>query len=70
MKRLFIVITLLLLPAGIRSQSPQANKSPLAALQELKAANKALMEKQKATLQKLDDLEKEASQLKIIGKRS
>jgi hypothetical protein len=70
MKRTFIVFALLLLPLSLNSQSPQPNKPPLTILQELKAANKALIEKQQATLQKLDELEKNASQLKIIGKRS
>ncbi|HWL54919.1 MAG TPA: hypothetical protein VNQ90_20925 [Chthoniobacteraceae bacterium] len=39
-------------------------------LTELKAANAALLEKQKATLQRLEQLEKQAEQLRIFSKRS
>jgi len=39
-------------------------------LTELKAANAALLEKQKATLQRLEQLEKQADQLRIFAKRS
>lgn len=40
------------------------------ALQELKAANEEILKKQEATLQRLDELQKEAEQLKIFSKRS
>ncbi len=39
-------------------------------LQEMKVANEELLQKQRATLQVLDELQKEAEQLKIYSKRS
>ncbi len=39
-------------------------------LQELKAANEEILKKQEATLQRLDEVQKEAEQLKIFSKRS
>jgi hypothetical protein len=39
-------------------------------LQRIKAENARLLEKQAATLHKLDELAKEAQQLKIFGSRS
>ncbi len=45
-------------------------KTPLEALQQMKAQNAALIEKQTATGVKLDELAKEAQQLKFLGKRS
>lgn len=45
-------------------------KTPLEALQQMKAQNAALIEKQTATSVKLDELAKEAQQLKFLGKRS
>jgi len=39
------------------------------ALQQMKAANEELLRKQAATLQKLDELEKAAEQIKIFSKR-
>ncbi len=60
------------LTASLHSQSaaPAAPKTPLEALQQMKAANAALVEKQNATLLKLDEIGKDAQQLKIFGKRS
>ena len=45
-------------------------KTPLEALQQMKAQNTALLEKQTATNVKLEELAKEAQQLKFLGKRS
>ena len=45
-------------------------KTPLEALQQAKEKNAALIEKQTATLLKLDEIAKEAQQLKFLGKRS
>ena len=45
-------------------------KTPLEALQQAKEKNAALLEKQTATLLKLDEVAKEAQQLKFLGKRS
>jgi hypothetical protein len=39
-------------------------------LQELKAANEELLKKQDAALQKLDELQKAADEIKIFSKRS
>jgi hypothetical protein len=39
-------------------------------LQEMKAANEELLQKQQATLQALDELQKQADQLRIYSKRS
>lgn len=45
-------------------------KTPLEALQQAKAQNAALIEKQAATSLKLDEIAKEAQQVKFLGKRS
>ena len=64
------------LPANVPSGAPvravEANPAAAAAfktLQEMKAANEELLRKQAATLQKLDELEKAAEQIKIFSKR-
>lgn len=57
------------LSASLHSQSPAA-KTPLETLQTMKKQNAALIETQAATLVKLDEIAKEAEQLKILGKRS
>ena len=44
-------------------------KTPEQSMAEVKAANAALLEKQKATLQRLDTLQQEADQLRIWSKR-
>ena len=54
----------------LHSQAPGEPKSPLQSLQALKAKNVEIIEKQTQTLQKLDDIDKEAGQLKAFGKRS
>ena len=46
-----------------------APKSPLQFLQTMKAQNAALIERQNALLLKLDELHKEASQIKFLSKR-
>ena len=58
------------LALDLHSQAPAAPKSPLEILQAMKAKNQELLEKQTQALQKLDDLEKESGQLKILGKRT
>ena len=45
-------------------------KTPEESLAEIKAANEALIAKQKAALQRLEALQKEAEQLRIFVKRS
>jgi hypothetical protein len=62
-------VGVLILSTGrIESQSPRP-QSPEQALSAIKASNAALLEKQKATLQKLDTLSTEADQLRIFSKR-
>jgi hypothetical protein len=57
--------------AQLHSQAPAAAaKTPLELLQTMKAQNQALLEKQTATLVKLDELQKEAAQIRFMAKRS
>ena len=56
------VAALLALAANLHSQAPAvpaAPKSPMQILQAMKAKNQEIIEKQTATLLKLDELEKE-----------
>lgn len=57
------------LSGSLHSENAAA-KSPLEALQQAKEKNAALIGKQTATLEKLDEVAKEAQQLKFLGKRS
>ncbi|EDY20011.1 hypothetical protein CfE428DRAFT_2600 [Chthoniobacter flavus Ellin428] len=45
-------------------------KSPIDRLKEIKARNADLIEKQKATLTKLDEMDKQAEQMRFLMKRS
>jgi len=65
-------LALLLASGGpLRSQQPLAeSKTPETRLQEIRAAQEALLKAQAATLQRLEALEKEADQLRIFAKRS
>ena len=57
--------------AQLHSQAPAAAvKTPLELLQTMKAQNQTLLEKQTATLVKLDELQKEAAQIRFMAKRS
>lgn len=47
-----------------------APKSTVERLKELKAKNDDLIEKQKATLTKLDEMDKQAEQMRFLVKRS
>ena len=58
------------LALNLHSQVPAAPKTPLQIIEAMKAKNAELLEKQAATLLKLDDLEKESGQLKTFGKRT
>jgi hypothetical protein len=44
-------------------------QAAITALQQVKAANEETLKKQQATLQQLDQLQKDAEQLKIFAKR-
>jgi len=58
------------LSTSVHSQAPAAPKSQSEMLQTIKAENAKHLEKQAATLRKLDELAKEVQQLKIFGSRS
>ena len=60
---------LIALNGPLQSQIAPA-KSPLETLQTLKTKNALLIEKQAATMLKLDEVAKEAQQMKFLGKRS
>ena len=66
---LWSAVAIIGLGGSLQSQNAPAI-SPLEALQTLKTQNAALLEKQAATLLKLDDVAKEAQQIKFLGKRS
>ena len=46
-----------------------APKSPVDRLRELKTKNAEIIEKQKAALLKLDEMDKQAEQLRFLSKR-
>lgn len=57
--------------ANLRSEVPNAAaKTPVQALQALKAQNQQLLERQAQMLLKLEELEKDAQQLKFFSKRT
>ena len=66
---LWSAAAILALSGSLHSQNAPA-KSPLETLHTMKAQNAALLEKQAATLLKLDEVAKEAQQIKFLGKRS
>jgi len=72
MKKDIIILAAALFLAGaalVRSET-EAPKSTLQVLQDMKAANAALIDQQKKTLDGLDDMQKTADQLKTFSKRS
>ena len=60
----------LLFSVTLLSQTPGGPKSSLQHLQEMKARNQQMLEKQAQTLLQLDELQKEAQQIKAFGARS
>lgn len=80
MKRLCsisILAALTIFAAQAQTSTPAAlattsDSLPLAVkqLQEIKTANQELLQKQEAALQKLEELQKAADEIKIFGKRS
>jgi hypothetical protein len=73
MKRtlLFLAIAGSLLLVTFRFHSlAQANSSPRETLRALKEQNEKIIEQQTATLQKLDDVSKDAAQLRAFSKRA
>lgn len=63
------VAGLLALAMNLHSQSALP-KSPVEQLKALKAKNAEIIEQQKAALLKLDEMEKQADQIRLLGKRS
>lgn len=61
-------VLLLFSPVNSTSQAPQPEA--LAALQKMKEENTKLLERQKATLEQLSELEEAARQTKIFASRS
>jgi len=61
-------------PTPVVVQSVAADTESLPAtlklLQEMKTANEEMLKKQEAALQRLDELQKAADEIKIFGKRS
>lgn len=60
----------LALAAEVNSQTAQVPRTPVQQLQAMRAKNAELIEKQAATLQKLEEMRLQAQQLKFLGKRS
>ena len=58
--------TTVVVTAETKSDSMEAT---MKSLRELKAANEQILKKQQATLEALDELQKEADQIKIFSKR-
>jgi hypothetical protein len=71
-KDIFALATIFSLGAAalLHSQTAEPPKAPLEVLRALKASNAQLIDQQKKTLDGLDELQKNADQLKIYGKRS
>jgi hypothetical protein len=57
-------------PAAVAEKPDSELSNNLKALQEIKAANDELLRKQQATLELLDQIQKEADQIRILSKRS
>jgi hypothetical protein len=57
-------------PIAIPEKTDSDLSNNLKALQEIKAANDELLRKQQATLELLDQIQKEADQMRILSKRS
>jgi len=70
MKRFLPLVILFLSVAAVQSQAPVSSGAVVSSLQKLIDANKTLIDTQKKTLDGLDQLDQNAKQLKIFGKRS
>ena len=62
-------VSLLVLAVNLHSQAPLP-KSPSDQLKALKAKNIQILEQQTQTLLKLEEIEKQAEQIRFLGKRS
>ncbi len=67
---LVAAMTAFSLTMRLHSQAPATPKTPLQQLQALKGQNDQVLQKQASTLVKLDDLQKEAAQIKFLAARS
>src|SRR4051794_30440531 len=56
-------------PAPAAASADSAIVAAIKSLEQTKTANDALLKKQEATLQQLDELQKAAEQLKVFSKR-
>jgi hypothetical protein len=56
-------------PQAPATKDPVSLEAAIRSLEEMKAANAELLKKQQATLQRLDELQQAAEQLKIFSKR-
>lgn len=73
MKKDALILMVAVLLAGVsvlRSQDATAAKDPVQELKALKASNADLIDKQKKTLDRLDDMAKTADQIRILAKRT
>jgi hypothetical protein len=71
MKTICLLTTAALLALAVNLHSQGVlPKTPIDKLKDLKAKNAEIIEKQGATLQKLDDIEKQSEQLRFFSKRS
>ena len=57
-------------PVAVPEKPESDLSNNLKALQEIKATNDELLRKQQATLELLDQIQKEADQMRILSKRS
>lgn len=74
MKTPFLILlsvgVMLAMSTSVRSQLPGSPQTHLQQLQTIKVQNDKLIERQAATLQKLEELQLQAQQIKFLGKRS
>ncbi len=73
MKTAFFAATLvlsLLFGNVAHSQAPGVPQTAVQRLQAIRAKNKELLDRQTATLKKLEEIQLEAQQLKFLGKRA
>ncbi len=65
-----VALAVFALTQPLHSQIARPLKSVREQLQDMKAANQKLLDQQAETLKKLDAMEKEASQLRILVRRT
>lgn len=70
--RLFLCLGVaILMGAGkLQSQAPASARTPLQNLQSIRAANQKTLEQQAATLLKLEEIQKDSQQLRILARRT